>query len=360
MQFGIGVSTHINNWDIIRYAEELGFDRAWVGDSQMIWSDCYATMALAAHHTKRIQIGTGVSITGTRIAPVTAHSIASINAIAPGRTFLGLGTGHTAMRVMGQDPMRVGEFREYLRVVRALLDGEAVDYTFNGVTREIQFLHRDRGFIDLDHRIPIYVAANGPKALQATGAYGDGWITVGGEPEVVAPKLALINEGAAKAGRTLPPDFHTAFITSSCVLRAGDKLSDERIIDETGSWVACELHFFYEVWKDLGCKDEIVPPHFKGVWADYLKHVARMTLPEQSRFRQIHEGHLVYLNPAERRFITPEAIKSSALIGEPDELIEHIHRLERGGIKEIDLWPPMDCERKVLRDFAEYVMPAFR
>jgi alkanesulfonate monooxygenase SsuD/methylene tetrahydromethanopterin reductase-like flavin-dependent oxidoreductase (luciferase family) len=39
MQFGIGVSTHINNWDIIRYAEELGFDRAWVGDSQMIWSD---------------------------------------------------------------------------------------------------------------------------------------------------------------------------------------------------------------------------------------------------------------------------------------------------------------------------------
>ena len=57
MQFGIGVSTHINNWDIIRYAEELGYDRAWVGDSQMIWSDCYATMALAAHHTSRIQIG---------------------------------------------------------------------------------------------------------------------------------------------------------------------------------------------------------------------------------------------------------------------------------------------------------------
>ena len=360
MQFGIGVSAHINNWDIIRYAEELGFDRAWVGDSQMIWSDCYATMALAAHHTKRIQIGTGVSITGTRIAPVTAHSIASINAIAPGRTFLGLGTGHTAMRVMGQDPMRVGEFREYLRVVRALLDGEAVDYTFNGVTREIQFLHRDRGFLDLDHRIPIYVAANGPKALQATGAYGDGWITIGGEPEVVAPKLAMINEGAAKVGRALPPDFHTAFGTSSCVLRAGDKLSDEHIINETGSWVACELHFFYEVWKDLGCKDEIVPPHFKGVWADYLAHVERMTLPEESRFRQIHDGHLVYLQPEERRFITPEAIKSSALIGEPDELIEHVRRLERGGIKEIVLWPPMDCERKVLRDFAEYVMPAFR
>lgn len=360
MQFGIGVSTHITNWDIIRYAEELGYDRAWVGDSQMIWSDCYATMALAAHHTKRIQIGTGVSITGTRIAPVTAHSIASINAIAPGRTFLGLGTGHTAMRVMGQDPMRIGEFREYLRVVRALLDGDAVDYTYQGTTREIQFLHGERRFIDLDNRIPIYVAANGPKALEATGAFGDGWVTVGGEPEVVGPKFAHIKAGAVKAGRTLPADFHTAFISSSCVLRPGDKLTDERIINETGAWVACELHFFYEVWKDLGFNDEVVPAHFRGIWADYLEHVAQMSLPEQSRFRQIHDGHLVYLQPQERRFITPEAIKASALVGEPDELIEHIRRLEKGGIKEINLWPPMDCERKVLRDFAEYVMPAFR
>jgi len=360
MQFGIGVSTHINNWDIIRYAEELGFDRAWVGDSQMIWSDCYATMALAAHHTKRIHIGTGVSITGTRIAPVTAHSIATINALAPGRTFLGLGTGHTAMRVMGQDPMRVGEFREYLRVVRALLKGDAVDYTYNGETREIQFLHRERRFLDLDHPIPLYVAANGPKALEATGAFGDGWITVGGEPDVVKPKLEHIHAGARKAGRSLPAAFHTAFITSSCVLRPGDKLTDARIIDETGAWVACELHFFYEVWKDNGCNDAIIPPHFQGIWADYLKHVGRMSLPEKSRFRQIHDGHLVYLQPEERRFITPEAVRSSALIGEPDEIIEHIRSLEKGGIKEIDLWPPMDCERKVLRDFAEFVIPAFR
>jgi alkanesulfonate monooxygenase SsuD/methylene tetrahydromethanopterin reductase-like flavin-dependent oxidoreductase (luciferase family) len=144
------------------------------------------------------------------------------------------------------------------------------------------------------------------------------------------------------------------------VLRPGDKLTDDRIIDETGSWVACELHFFYEVWKDNGRNDAIIPDHFKDIWPDYLAHVERMSLPEQSRFRQIHDGHLVYLKPGERRFMRPDAIRSSCLIGEPDELIEHVKRLEAGGIKEIDLWPPMDCERKVLRDFAEYVMPAFR
>ncbi|MCB1749464.1 MAG: LLM class flavin-dependent oxidoreductase [Gammaproteobacteria bacterium] len=360
MQFGIGVSAHVNNWEFIRYAEELGYDRAWVGDSQMIWSDCYATLALAAHHTTRIQLGTGVSIAGTRIAPVTAHSIASIAALAPGRVFLGLGTGHTAMRVMGQDPMRVKAFREYLRVVRSLLDGAAVDYTYDGKTREIQFLHRDRRFLELGHRIPIYVAANGPRALAAAGEFGDGFITVGGEPEVFTPKLDGIRAGAAKAGRTLGDDFHTAFITTSCVLGPGDSLSDERVIDETGSWVGCELHFYYEVWKDNGENDDLIPDHFRDAWPDYLERVRNMKLPPDARFREIHDGHLVYLQPDERRFVTPAAIEKGCLVGEPDAIIEHVRRLEAAGIGEIALWPPMDCERKVLEDFARHVMPAFR
>jgi 5,10-methylenetetrahydromethanopterin reductase len=83
--------THVSKWDCVKFGEDLGYDRAWVPDSQMIWSDCYATLALAAANTKRIQIGTGVAIPGTRIAPVTAHSIASINQLAPGRVFLGIG-----------------------------------------------------------------------------------------------------------------------------------------------------------------------------------------------------------------------------------------------------------------------------
>ena len=359
MEFGIGISTHIGRWDVIRYLEELGYDRVWVGDSQMIWSDCYATMALAAEHTSRIKIGTGVAIAGTRLAPVTAHSIASINEIAPGRIFLGVGTGHTAMRAMGMDPIKTSEFREYLRVVRALLDGKAVDYTYRGKTREITFMHRDRHFVNLDNHIPIYVAANGPKALQAAGAYGDGWVTVGGQPEVTKPKLEMIRKGAQEAGRDLK-DFHTSFITSTCVLRPGEKLTDQRVIDETGAFVMCELHFFYEIWKDLGEKDELVPPHFKNIWSDYLKRVKSFSLPENARFRQIHDGHLVYIQPEERRFVTPEAIRSSCIVGTPEEIIAQIRMMEKGGMREVVIWPPMDFERKVFRDFAEMVMPAFR
>ncbi|MGD0073124.1 MAG: LLM class flavin-dependent oxidoreductase [Candidatus Binataceae bacterium] len=360
MQFGVTLDTHVSKWDLVRYAEELGYDRAWVPDTQMLWSDCYATLALAAVNTKRIKIGTGIAVAGTRIAPVTAHSIATINQLAPGRVFLGIGTGNTAMRVMGQLPMPAKEFREYLRVVRDLLDGKAVDYTYRGRTREIQFLHRDRYFINLDNHIPIYVAANGPKACDAAGAYGDGWVNVWHEAGPINERMGLLKAGAKAAGRELGKDFHTALLTAGCVLQPGEKLTDERAINETGSWVTCELHFFYEVWQELGRKDELIPPHFRNIWDDYVKRVASFSLPENARFRQIHDGHCTYLQPEERRFVTPEAIRASCLAGTPEEIIERIRALEKNGIREINLLPAADYQKRVWRDFAEKVMPAFR
>jgi 5,10-methylenetetrahydromethanopterin reductase len=197
MKFGAMIATRIADWRLLVDAEEMGFDHGWVPDSQMIWSDCYAVLALVAAHTKRMKIGTGVAIVGTRIAPVTAHSIATINQIAPGRVFLGIGTGHTAMRVMGMDAVKPKVFAEYLRVVRALLHGEEVEYTLNGVTKPIRFLHQDMGFFNVEQPVPIYVAANGPLALAAAGAYGDGRISAGGEPQAVfTNNLARVRAGA--------------------------------------------------------------------------------------------------------------------------------------------------------------------
>jgi hypothetical protein len=51
-----------------------------------------------------------------------------------------------------------------------------VDYTYNGETRDIRFLHRDLGFINIDNPIPIYVAGNNPRVLRAAGEYGDGLV----------------------------------------------------------------------------------------------------------------------------------------------------------------------------------------
>src|SRR5205085_12399351 len=145
----------------------------WFADSQMIWSDVYACLALAATRTSRIQLGTGVSIVGTRIAPVTAAAIASINRLAPGRTFLGIGNGHTAWRLMGQKPMPMADFEEYVRVVRGLLDGEETDFAVRGRSAKVKFEMGHLGYLDLEHHVPIYVSSFGPRGQAMAGKYGD-------------------------------------------------------------------------------------------------------------------------------------------------------------------------------------------
>ena len=104
MDFGITFPSYIRAYHDVKMAEEYGFTHAWFYDSQMCYSDVYATMALAAEHSRYIKLGTLVSILGNRIAPVTAHSIATINELAPGRVILGVGSGFTGRNVMGMPP----------------------------------------------------------------------------------------------------------------------------------------------------------------------------------------------------------------------------------------------------------------
>ncbi len=358
MKFGAMIATRIADWRLLVDAEQMGFDHGWVPDSQMIWSDCYAVLALVAAHTQRMRIGTGVAIAGTRIAPVTAHSIATINEIAPGRVFLGIGTGHTAMRVMGMDAVKPKPFAEYLRVVRALLHGEEVEYTLNGVTRPIRFLHQDMGFFNVEQPVPIYVAANGPLALAAAGAYGDGRISAGGEPNAVfASNFARVRAGAEAAGRNLDDRFHTAALTFSCVLRPGEKLTSDRVIDQVGSMVSASLHFWWELYRQSG-SDAFIRPEVRDVWEKYLARVA--ATPEARRHLHVHDGHCTYLMPEEREFITPELIRASGgLVGEPDEIIATLREQERGGLKEVTLLPPMASARECYSDFAKHVIERY-
>src|SRR4051812_17356532 len=214
MKFGVTVVPSVSDWKLFVDLEAMGYDCAWAADSQMLYSDAYAVLALAAANTSRIRLGTGVAVAPVRLAPVTAHSIATINQLAPGRVFLGIGTGHTAMRVMGQDPMKAGPFREYLRVLRALLQGEEVDYELGGERQSIRFLHADRGFIDVDHPVPIYVAADGPLALKAAGAYGDGRVCSHNQTRARLQKsLETMQQGAGLVVRARSEE-HTSELQS--------------------------------------------------------------------------------------------------------------------------------------------------
>lgn len=163
MDIGVCIASHIQDVDYAVAAEAQGFSHAWFADSQMLWSDCYACLALAASRTQTIRLGTGVAISGTRPAPVNAASIATINALAPGRTFFGLGAGNTAMRVMGLPPQRLKDFEQYLTVVKPLLRGEEAMMPSPFGDRPIRHIMPEHGFVNFDAPIPLYVSGFGPK-----------------------------------------------------------------------------------------------------------------------------------------------------------------------------------------------------
>ena len=101
MDFGVTVAK-VDDVGLAKHAENLGYSFMWATDSPLIRSNPWAVLALAAQQTQTIRLGTGLEIGALRLAPETANGIATINRLAPGRTFLGVGTGNTAMRTLGR------------------------------------------------------------------------------------------------------------------------------------------------------------------------------------------------------------------------------------------------------------------
>jgi alkanesulfonate monooxygenase SsuD/methylene tetrahydromethanopterin reductase-like flavin-dependent oxidoreductase (luciferase family) len=350
MDFGI-VTAKVDEIGYISHAENLGYSHCWVTDSQMIRSNCWAVLALAAQQTRTMRLGTGVNVPGLRLAPVVANGIATINRLAPGRCFISLGTGHTAMRMLGQKPMKLKPFREYIRVVRALLQGEEVDYTLHGETHRIRFQMREHKFIDLDHPIKLYIAGFGPKAQALAGELGDGLVSGLPRGGTVPDMLHNVRCGAAQAGRTLPADFYTAAMVTLVLLQPGETLRTERIIAEYGAAVITGLHYLVAWHLETG---EDPPDYVRPIWKAYLDWLNQA--PPDLRHQRLHNSHYSFVDPEEARFLTPDLIKATCLTGRPEELVEHVQQLERQGLKQIMLYPPLNRQYRVIEDFATQVM----
>ncbi|MDZ7785433.1 MAG: LLM class flavin-dependent oxidoreductase [Halioglobus sp.] len=86
----------------VQLAESLGYQRVWVSDSPALYSDPWAALALAATGTTRIGLGVAVLTPSTRHVMANAAAIAGIEALAPGRLAVAVGTGFTARRLFGK------------------------------------------------------------------------------------------------------------------------------------------------------------------------------------------------------------------------------------------------------------------
>ena len=334
MDYGIAFPSYIDAWREAAAAEAAGFTHAWFFDSQLIYSDVYATMALAAEHTSRITLGTLVSIPSNRLSAVTASAIGTINYLAPGRVVLGLGTGYTGRNTMGLPAVTVKEFREHTQQVRGLLQGEEVLIREGERERWIRLLHPDRGgFINIEDEIPIYLAANGPRALAATGELADGWVTGALTPNL-AEGFDAIRAAAAAAGRSTEKPY-TVGLTGGCVLREGESLTSPRVIERVGPNALPGLHAMWESHYGPGANLGVQDPDAAAAFHRYIVEYgnARGSKPDR-RYLDVHTGHMVYLKPGEEQFINEDSI-GATLTGTPAQIIERLEEMEAAGINNV-------------------------
>jgi len=361
MQFGIAFPSWIEAWRDCEIAEAEGFTHAWFYDTQLLCSDVYATMALAAEHTRTMKLGTLVAIPSNRIAPVTASAIATINALAPGRVILGVGTGFTGRNTMGMPPLPVARMVEYVRQVRGLLAGEDVLLREGKYERWIRLLSRDRkiGCINLDDPIPIHIAANAPKALASVGEVGEGWISVAQDPAGIGAGLEAATASAASHGRSFAGPGgkpETTMLTTGCVLRPGEEVTSRRVVERVGPVTVVGVHAIWESSRGgmgFGLANADLAQAFDGYIEGYA---AEHGSPPDRRYLDVHEGHMMYLKKGEDAFVIPEMIPVLSMTGTPDDVLERCRTFAAAGVDNLALQAVPGMGRDLIEEFSRDII----
>src|SRR5436305_6413973 len=201
---GMGASGQL---EVVKEAERLGYDSVWTAEAY--GSDAATVLAWLAAQTTRIRLGSAIFQRPGRTPALTAMTAATIDQLSGGRMILGIGSSgpQVAEGWHGQRFARqLQRTREYVEVVRMALSRQRVE--FKGQTLELP-LPDGPGkplkltIAPLQEPIPIYLAAIGPKNTQLAGEIADGWIPTFFSPEHVMELRALLEEGAARSGRSL-------------------------------------------------------------------------------------------------------------------------------------------------------------
>ena len=194
-------------------AEQAGFDSIDVSDHFHPWSEqgqaCFVWtwLGAAAVRTQKIVLGTGVTCPILRYHPaIIAQAAATLAAFAPGRSFLGLGTGealneYSATGLWPNYQIRQAQLAEAVQLIRALWKGDPVSHSGTYYkTRKAKLYTR------AETSPPIFISALVPRSARFAGRYGDGLITVGGEtPETYQEILKNFASGATEAGKDPDP-----------------------------------------------------------------------------------------------------------------------------------------------------------
>ena len=231
----------------------------------------------------------------------------------------------------GQPGRQVDDFREYLRVCRALMHGERVDYHEGTRTREIELMDAGDQMMRFDEAIPIIVSAFGPRTYALAGEFGDG-VMIGGQPtaESIAGVRAGLEEGARAAGRSSDA-LELVLYTSIYVLEEGEGLDSQRLRDVLVPLAAPGV----ARWAVEGEDESAMPDAYRGPAARYRD--LHGEIPRSTRHLEIYNGYLWRASPELDALVTEDLLRATALIGTADEVLARIREWETLGVTQIGL-----------------------
>jgi F420-dependent oxidoreductase-like protein len=219
--WGLGMTAE-QQLALVREAESLGYDSAWTAEAY--GSDAATILGWLAQATDRIKLGSAIFQIPGRSAAMTAMTAATLDQLSGGRFVLGLGTSGPQV-AEGWHGQRFGKqlqrTREYVAVVRKALARERLE--FDGETLQLPLPDGPGKALKLtiapvQERIPIYLAAVGPKNTALAAEIADGFMPFIFSPEHVGAVRPLLEEGFARAGDGKGfADFDIAPNTSVCI-----------------------------------------------------------------------------------------------------------------------------------------------
>jgi 5,10-methylenetetrahydromethanopterin reductase len=317
--------------DWVKVAEETGFEIAGIADSQSLYRDVYVVEGLVAANTRKIRFGSRVINPMTRHPAVAASAAATIEELAPGRTMIGIGTGDSSVDNIGIRPAKHAELIAYVKTIRELLDGGSSFY--NGALCKLTWF---RG------RIPVYLAASGPKTLQLAGEIADGVvINTGLAADIIRDSIEQVKIGCARAGRNLDDvDMWWLPLTNVGPDRA-------KAIDEIAMTLASAgSHLSRFTVKGKHIPDELMDK-VKMLGERYNSD--QHDKPDSANRELIKElGLLDYLAD---RF---------SVAGTPKDCIRKLTAAIDAGARQFWMSIHFDDKARFMRDWARDIMPAFR
>src|SRR3954452_23829576 len=211
--WGLGLSGQ-DQLEIVQAAESLGYDSVWTAEAY--GSDSATILGWIAGQTSKIKIGSAIFQIPGRSPAMTAMTAATLDQLSEGRMLLGIGSsgpqvseGWHGVRFAHQ----LARTREYVAIVRSALARERVE--FAGEHFELPLPDGPGKALKLtitpvQESIPIYLAAIGPKNTALAGEIADGWIPTLLDPGHLSSLREHLEEGAARAGRSLNGNFDIA------------------------------------------------------------------------------------------------------------------------------------------------------